>query len=156
MRVAKYLIIVIWILATSIVLWTPRDTVRSTGAAVRRQPAIRMHKGTPVYNTVHDSDNWHLFWFFGLAGLAWLLPQKPTLKTAITLLVLLNLYSVATELIQEFFIPGRRFEWGDLLLNAIGIGAGLGAGYTAMLTWGHQARRSSAEPRIGAQARATK
>jgi len=156
MRVAKYLIIVIWILATSIVLWTPRDMVRSTGAAVKRQPAIKIHKGTPVYNTVDDGDNWHLFWFFGLAGLTWALPLKPTLKTAIKLLVLLNLYSVATELIQEFLIPGRKFEWSDLLMNAIGIGAGLGAGYAAMWTWTRQVRRASAELRIGSQASATR
>ncbi len=134
MRFANYLIFALWLVATTVVLLTPRETVRSTSAAVKRQPAVHAHKGSPAYNSVNDGDNWHLFWFFGLAGLTWVLPLKPTLKTAIILLAVLNLYSFATELIQELLIPGRKFEWGDLLLNAIGIGAGLCTGYGVLLT----------------------
>ena len=136
MRFAKYLMLALWLLATTVVLLTPRETVRSTGAAVRRQTVIRAHKGSPVYKSVNDGDNWHLFWFFGLAALIWILPFKPTLKSAVLLLVVLNLFSLVTEGIQECLIPERKFEWCDLLLNAAGIGAGLCTGYVARLTRG--------------------
>ncbi len=141
-RVFSYILFALWLLATSMVLLTPRDTVQSTGAAVKRQPAIQAHKGSTVYNSVDDGDNWHLFWFFGLAGLTWVMPFKPTRKTAMALLALLNLYSLATELVQEIVIPGRKFEWGDLLLNAIGIGAGCCVGYGVIWARSRQRGRS--------------
>lgn len=140
MRFAKYLMFALWLLATTVALLTPRETVRSTGAAIRRQPAIHAHRGSPVYRSVNDGDNWHLFWYFGLAALIWILPFKPTLKSAVLLLAVLNLFSLATEGTQECLIPGRAFEWGDLLLNAAGIGAGLCTGYVAKLTRKRQLR----------------
>lgn len=54
-----------------------------------------------------------------------LLPRKPSLALIILVFSFLNLFSFATELIQEHLIPGRAFQWLDLALNTAGTTAGL-------------------------------
>lgn len=120
----RFIVFAFWLLATSVILLTPRDTVRSTSAAVKRQPVVQVHKGTPVYRTVDDGDNWHLFWFFGLGLLAMMLPRERLTSNTILIVAALSLYSLATELIQEYVIQGRAFQWYDLLMNQIGIVTG--------------------------------
>ncbi len=125
MRAIVFILFLVWLGATSVVLLTPAETVRQTSSSVRRHPSVKPHRQTVAFKTVNEDANWHLFWFFGLGVLAMLLPSKPSLAAIILIFGLLNGYSIVSELIQEHFIPGRAFEWGDLALNAVGISAGL-------------------------------
>ncbi len=69
-------------------------------------------------------DLWHVLGFLILALLASRLVPNRSWRFAVGLFVSRNLYSLATEIVQEVWVPGRAFEWSDLAFNAAGITGG--------------------------------
>lgn len=124
MRILIYILFAVTLVATTVVLLTPAESVRHSSASVKRQPTVKAQRNTIIYKAINDGDNWHVFWFFVLAGMGMLLPATPSLRSGIIILLLLNAYSLSSEVIQETLIPGRSFEWPDLGMNALGIVVG--------------------------------
>lgn len=127
-RLLIYILFFGWLLATTAILLTPAENVRQSSSAIKRQSVVKAHKQSFAFKRVNDGNNWHLFFFFGLSTLTALLPGKRAVKTYAKRGLLLFVFSLFMELIQEFFIPGRSFELLDLGLNAIGISAGMTVG----------------------------
>lgn len=125
MRTIVFILFSGWLVATSVVLLTPAETVRQTSSTVQRQPSVKVHRKTLAFKSMNDGGNWHLFWFFGLASTAALLQRKPTLAAGTKTFLLLSAFGLTMEIIQETLIPGRSFQWRDLGMNTIGITAGL-------------------------------
>ena len=56
--------------------------------------------------------------------------EGSTTRTALAAVVVSSAYGVGTELLQEW-IPGREFEWGDLLAGVLGSVGGVLCWYWA-------------------------
>jgi VanZ family protein len=56
--------------------------------------------------------------------------EESTTRTAVGAVVVSSAYGVGTELLQER-IPGREFEWGDLLAGVLGSVGGVLCWYWA-------------------------
>ena len=114
--------ILVWVLMTSVILWSPADSIRKAGSEVRKATAS---VGTPRQLLIFDGDNWHLFLFLGLAVLLTCYPDSLRRNEILMLLVLLTAYSTVTEIVQEVLVPGRAFEWQDMGLNQVALTVGV-------------------------------
>jgi len=119
MRGFLFICFLVWLGVTGVVLLTPAETVRQTNVTVTGMPGVKAQRKTAIYRAINDGGNWHVFWFFSLASMAALLQRKPTLAASTKTLLFLSAGGLTMELIQETLIPGRSFEWRDLITAAL-------------------------------------
>lgn len=90
----------------------------------------------PAWTHRHDKC-WHTLAF---AGLALLTHGALSGAAPVGLLWLgLSALGLLTEVLQQWFAPGRSFSWGDALANAVGAAVGLQISvplWTMVRSWG--------------------
>jgi VanZ family protein len=70
-------------------------------------------------------DKWiHLALFFVLVFLWCKAYTTKTKKTFIVITILSIIYGIAMELVQQYFIPFRSFDYGDMIADSVGSIAG--------------------------------
>lgn len=142
-----------WCILTLMALCTPAQTVRQASGSVNAAGFVHAREQTVVVCAFNNGLYWHAALFFGMGLLAGagLPPRRRHLPQAWAgLLAGLTGFSVATELIQEWFIPGRAFSWRDLAANEVGLLAGLLLGGLLAMArdrgWRFSRRRSIVGP----------
>lgn len=119
-------IILAWVIISCAVLWSPRESIRHAGSEIRKVAKVVVPSKTPQQLHIFDGDNWHIFLFIGIAVLVTCYPHRLRWNEILALLFLLNVFSLVTEIVQEILVPGRSFQWYDILLNQAGIVLGIG------------------------------
>lgn len=115
----------IWWLLTTVMLLTPGDTIRQVNEGMKDHSAKTTQTRSAIYKMVQDEENWHAGLFFVLGIFAVLQLKTHRRFRFVVLILLFSSFGLLIELIQEFFIPGRAFEWGDLVMNEMGLMIGL-------------------------------
>jgi len=127
----RRLIFLFWCAGTTLALFSPDERVREVRDDVRTVRGLPVEADEDVVQRKPwEADAaWNRALVFGLALLGirqW--PREKRRARVWRLLAILTAFSITSELIQEYGIPGRAFEWGDLLVNQLGIVLGLALG----------------------------
>ena len=126
LRPYRYAMFIGWLGVMTVVLLAPAGGVSADPAALSRVAWLQQALSSVVIWAAKDGSLWHVVWFLVLGALtAVLSPPPPSLRKVLQLLILLNAYSIVTEMVQETMVPGRAFEWSDVWWNAVGCIAGV-------------------------------
>jgi VanZ family protein len=115
----------IWLLLVTAILCTPARTVRQANARVTAVVAVKAQSKTEAYKLFQSGDSWHAALFFILGILAMRLRRWSLPINLLAVFLLVSGYGFTIEVIQQFFIPGRSFQWSDLAVNEMGLILGL-------------------------------
>ncbi len=128
------ILLLLWLAGTSLALFSPAVRVRQVRDEVRTAlGAGRADHAAPSRSTWEDEDTWHGGLFLGLGILLIAQWPRPRRRSRIVpACVALTAFSIASEVIQERFVPGRAFEWNDLFVNQLGLVAGLALGFAGV------------------------
>lgn len=120
----------LWLIVATVSLCLSAEAARNTGdmiEAATRSP----QQDKSLLRGLRKSEPIHavLFAVGGFLGMGVVAGSRRfgALAALVSVIIFLSAYGILLETIQEYFIPGRAFQWVDVCVNELGIilGAGL-------------------------------